>query len=410
MSFDHHSPEFAARWPDIFRELRGSCPVSHSPEHGGFHVLTRYADVQRAARDWKDFSTENDLDGTGKGGRGIQIPANAVRMGMLEMDPPENLDYRRLLLEAFAPAAVTAYEPRLRELVTWCVDQVIEDGACDIVDSLANPVPALVTLDYVGIPLDRAARYGEILHRSVYTLRDTPAFAEVMVGIQWMLGDLAAVVAARRAEPGQDVISHLQRSTINGEPVTDAAVTETLFMILNGGVDTTTGSIAHMLSWLSGHPDDRTRLATDPTAIPAAIEEFLRFTPPALASGRNVVADVELSGTKLVPGDRVLLAWASANRDEEKFPDAETLRLDRAPNPHLSFGHGAHKCIGAALARAELRIVLEQTLRRMPDLAIDSSEAVPYADLGVVNAFSAMPATFTPGAREGSRAPGELPV
>lgn len=142
MRFAHHSPEFVDDWPEVLATLRQECPVLHSAEHGGFHVVSRYNDVARAGKDWRTFSTENDLDGTGRGGRGIQIPPNQVRMGMLEMDPPATLDYRRLLTALFSTTAVARYEARLRELVTWCVDRVIEAGSCDVVADLANPVPA----------------------------------------------------------------------------------------------------------------------------------------------------------------------------------------------------------------------------------------------------------------------------
>lgn len=403
MEFDHHSPGFADTWREVFASLRRECPVLRSGEHGGFHVLSRYDDVARAGKNWRSFSTENDLDGTGRGGRGIQIPPNEVRMGMLEMDPPANLDYRRLLTALFSTTAVARYEPRLRELVTWCVDRVIEAGSCDVVADLANPVPAMVTLDYLGIPVDRGLRYGDILHRSVCTLRGTEAFAEVMVELQWLVGDLHALVVERRTEPARpDVIGHLMTSEINGRALTDAELAELLFMLLNGGVDTTTGAISHMLRWLSEHPAQRAELVADPAKLPAAIEEWLRLLPPALGVGRNVVEECELSGVRLRPGDRVYLAWASANRDEDRFDRAEECVLDRAPNPHLTFGYGAHRCIGAPLAREELRLVLEEVLRRMPDLEVDGEGAQLYTDIGIVNAYSHMPARFTPGAREGN--------
>ncbi len=402
MDFDHHSPDFARTWPAEFARLRRECPVLHSHHHGGYHVVSRYADVARAGKEWQTFSTENDLEGTGRGGRGIQIPPNQVRMGMLEMDPPANLEYRRLLTSLFSTTAVRQYEPRMAELITWCVDRFIERGSCDVVTDLANPVPAMVTLHYLGIPVEKGLRYGEILHRSVCTLRGSDAFSAVLGDLQWLVGDLHSLVESRRgAEPREDVIGHLLTSQINGAPLTDDEIAELLFMLLNGGVDTTTGAISHILLWLSEHPADRDRVAADPELLPAAIEEWLRLLPPALGVGRNVVTECTLSGVRLVPGDRVYLAWASANRDEEKFDRAEECVLDRDPNPHLTFGYGAHKCIGAPLARAELRLVLEQVLRRLPDLRIDAETAQPYADVGVVNAYAQMPATFTPGVPEG---------
>lgn len=261
----------------------------------------------------------------------------------------------------------------------------------------------MVTLDYLGIPVDRGLRYGDILHRSVCTLRGSEAFTDVLGELQWLVGDLHALVVERRADAHrEDVIGHLLTSEINGVPLSDAEIAELLYMLLNGGVDTTTGAISHMLLWLSEHPGQRAELAADPAKLPAAIEEWLRLFPPALGVGRNVVEECELSGIRLRPGDRVYLAWASANRDEERFERADECVLDRAPNPHLSFGYGAHRCIGAPLARAELRLVLEQVLRRMPDLTIDRAGTRAYADIGIVNAFSHMPATFTPGMREGS--------
>ncbi len=398
--FDHHSEDFAARWPQIYAELRASCPVAHTPAHGGYHVVTRYADVKRVMSDPETFACGRDLTFDGADGPittgGVTIPINPVRMGMMETDPPLSQEYRRPLANLFTAKAVAAYEPRMAEIVTWVVDRVIERGHLDFVDDLANPLPALVSLDYFGLPLEKWDEYATALHRAAY--REKGSARAVLA----LVHDVRAVVAERKAAGprGGDVLDRLLTAEVNGAPLPDEDVVNQVFMLLNGGIDTSTALIASMFLHLAQHPDDRTALAADPSRIPAAVDEMLRYFTPGPGVARTVTRPVELGGVSLRPGDRLLLALGSANHDEEVFDDPESVRLDRDnAGKHLAFGHGLHRCLGAFLAPAEMRLLLEAVLRRLPDYEIDVSAVVHYPTIPLINGWIAMPATFPPGPR-----------
>ena len=405
--FDHHSEDFARDWRARYADLRERCPVAHSDAHGGFSVVTRYADVKRVLLDPAGFACGRELDfGEGPTG-GVTVPVNAVRMGMMEMDPPVSSAYRRLLAAPFSAKAVREYRPRLGEIVSWVVDRVVGSGRIDFVDDLSNPLPALVSLDYFGLPLDRWELYATALHKAAYREKGSGrAVAEV-------LADLHGVVQRRRATAGErgDIVDRLLTAEIDGAPMPDETVTEMLFMLLNGGIDTSTALIAGMFLHLGRHPADRAALSADPGLIPAAVDEMLRLLTPGTGVARTVTEPVELGGVALSPGDRVLLALGSANNDPDEFPEPDDARFDRANGGrHLAFGTGVHRCLGAFLAPAEMAVLLQEVLTRMPDYEIDLGGVVRYPTIPLVNGYVSMPATFTPGERVLSGFDERLPV
>ncbi len=271
---------------------------------------------------------------------------------------------------------------------------MIENGRLDFVDDLANPLPAMVSLDYFGLPLDKWESYASALHQAAY--REKGSARAVMVLVE----DVREIVAARRATVGErgDVVDRLLTAEVNGAPLSEEEVVNQVFMLLNGGIDTSTALIAGMFLHLGQHPDQRAALAADPTRIPNAVDEMLRYFTPGPGVARTVTAPVELGGAKLKPGDRILLALGSANHDEDVFEDSATVRLDRDnAGKHLAFGHGLHRCLGAFLAPAEMRLLLEEVLRRMPDYEMDHEAVVRYPTIPLINGWIAMPATFTPG-------------
>jgi len=401
--FDHHTEHFAEHWRETYAELRGSCPVAHSDRHGGFHVVTRYADVRRVLHEPATFACGRELEFAHAPGRrtgGVTVPINPVRMGMMELDPPESQAYRRLVAPYFSPKAIKEYQPRLAEIVTWLVDRVIRTGRIDFVDDLSNPLPALVSLDYFGLPLERWADYASALHKAAYREKGSArAVAELLADLGATLAGLRATLAERRAEGAPDtVVDRLLGAEVDGAPLPDEIVTEMVFMLLNGGIDTSTALIASMFGHLGAHPARRAELAADPTLVPTAVDEMLRYFTPGTGVARTVTAPVELGGVALRPGDRVLLALGSANNDPEMFPDPDDVRLDRDNNSkHLAFGSGIHRCLGAFLAPAEMTVLLREVLRRMPDYAVDESKVARYPTIPLVNGYLAMPASFTPG-------------
>lgn len=398
--FDHHSEHFAEHWRETYGELRQKCPVAHSDLHGGFYVVTKYDDVKRVMSDPETFACRRDLPFEGQGSGGVTVPVNPVRMGFMEMDPPQQPLYRRLLAARFTTKAIKAYQPRMAEIVTWTVDRVIESGRIDFVDDLANPLPALVSLDYFGMPLEKWGEYAVALHQAAY--REKGSVRKVMA----LVDDVQQIVTERRAslvpKPAdeQDIVERLLTAEVDGAPLDDEMIVNLIFMLLNGGIDTSTALIASMFNWLGENPDRRAELAADPSKIPAAVDEMLRYFTPGTGVARTVTTPTELSGKQLAPGDRVLLALGAANFDEDVFPDAREPRIDRENSAkHLSFGFGIHRCLGAFLAPAEMATLLEEVLRRMPDYRIDVDAVVPYPSIPLVNGYIAMPATFTPGER-----------
>ena len=399
--FDHHSEDFARNWREQYRQLRAECPVAQSDHHGGFSVVSRYDDVLAVLRDAKSASSGRVIpDGRPDPKRGVTIPPNPFRMGIMEMDPPECVQYRRILNPWFSRQAVDGLVPRITETVTWCIDRFIELGSCDIVDDLANPLPSLVTLDLLGIPLDRWSRYARVMHEAVYRTKGSAG------EIRWMLGDVTTVVA-QGGQPG-GLIEHLRAVELDGSALPEPLIVELVFMILNGGTDTSTALIAHLLLHLDRHRADRERLIAEPSLIRLAVQELIRYYAPVTGVARTVTAPITLSGVELEPGARLLLALGSANGDERRFPDEQVV-IDRDPNPHVSFGSGLHRCLGAELASTEMEVLLAEVLTRCADYEIDQARVAGYTSIPLVNGFSSMPATFTPGRRRLDSA-GEYPV
>jgi cytochrome P450 len=395
--FDHHTEEFAQHWREMYSGMRSQCPVAHTDRHGGFYVLTRYEDARQVLTDPETFVSGRDLTfGDRVVSGGATVPTNPVRMGMMEMDPPVSQSYRKVLTPWLSRKAIDAYRPRMQQIVSWTLDRVIESGAIDFVDDIANPLPAMVSLDYFGFSLDKWEEYATVLHKAVY--REKGSMRKLVV----LVDDVREMVAARRATAGSkgDLIDGLLTAEVDGAPMNDDMVTELLFMLLNGGIDTSTALIAHMFLYLYEHPEERAALAADPSRIPAAIDEMLRYFTPGPGVARTVTKPVEIRGQRMEPGDRVWLAIGSTNLDPDVFDSPDEVRLDR-PNSgkHLSFGFGVHRCLGSFLAPMELTVLLTEALRRMPDYVINTEGCKQYPTIPLVNGFISMPATFTPGPR-----------
>ena len=211
-----------------------------------------------------------------------------------------------------------------------------------------------------------------------------------------MFDAMTRAVAERRADPTDDILSEIVETEVDGYKPTEEEIVKLLFVVISGGVDTTTALLSNALEFLDRNVDIRQRLIDDPALLPDATEEFLRHFTPVQNVARTVARDVEIDDERLCPGDRVLMSFASANFDEAEFPDADSFVIDRSPNRHLAFGMGKHRCIGAALARNEFQAMLQEVLTRIPDYKIDRSGAVQYPSKGIVNGWIHLPATFTP--------------
>jgi cytochrome P450 len=404
-AFDHHSAAHAANPVEAYREIREGPGVVRSHCHGGFVALTRYEDVVAAARDHERFSNLFEFPcGEGFGG-GTTLPHNptAPRMSFSEMDPPDWNPIRRALNPWFSVEAAQRFTDEIRSITTEFIDRFIEKGQCDLVLELCSPVPAVVTLSYIGLPTDQWERYAVPIHTSVYTPRDptNPDFAKLIDQFVWIHDQIRETIAERKVSPKDgDLISELVRDTGAGPLMDDELAFETVYVLLAAGVDTTTSLLSAALFHLAGHDKDRRRLIDEPELLPLAREEFLRFYSTAQATARTATTEVEICGERLARGDRVLLAWSSANRDGLYFDRPDEFILDRKSNRHVAFAHGIHRCLGAPLARQEFDVVMSEVLRRLPDYQIEVADAPTYPDLGLMFGFQTLPAKFSPGTIE----------
>jgi cytochrome P450 len=390
--FDHHSPEFAADpWPTL-ADLRRRCPVARSDVYDGFWVLTRYDDIRRVALDDETFSSaETILVPPKKNAQQKSIP--------IEMDPPEFLEYRRLMHPMFSPAATDRLEPVIETFVHRRIDEFIEHGETDLVHDFANPVPAMVTLHKLGMPVEDWPRFSEPMHKTVFLRQDNPARSGVLEELAWIAQTIRDTIAERRAVPRDDMITYLTRGEIFGEPVSDHGVEEMVMLTLQGGLDTTGSAISSALIHLDRDRQARQRLIDEPDLLPTAVEEFLRYESPQFALARTAKRDVTIGDREISAGDRILLVWASGNRDESVFERPDEVVLDRFPNRHMAFGLGAHRCLGSNFARRQILLALRAVLRRLPDYTIDRDRLVKAETIGVTYGTFALPARFTAGRR-----------
>ena len=326
------------------------------------------------------------------------IPATDRPHVPIETDPPELQKYRRILNPMFSPAAAARWRPAIERWTALCIDVAVERGELDLVNDLSNPVPGLFTCELLGLPLEDWDRYAGPFHRAIYT-PPTADRSELFTEMIWIMESLAELVARRRREPQDDMISTLTQAEIDGQPIPDEVVVNICDLVMAGGFDTTTAATSSALWYLHHNHADRQRLIDDPALLPVAVEEWLRYYAPTQALARTVTEDTELGGQRLSTGDRVLVSWASANHDDAEFENPDAIVIDRLPNPHTSFGVGAHRCLGMHFARAEIVAMVAAVLDRMPDYEVIEDRAEQYTTIGIVNGWITMPTRFTPGTR-----------
>jgi len=267
------------------------------------------------------------------------------------------------------------------------------------VHDLADPLPALTILHMLGLPTELWRAFSEPLHSTVFLRQDNPLRANHTEGLRWIRSYLVEQIADRRANPRDDVITSLTRASVDGRPLDDAEVLEMVTLTIQGGFDTTGSAISSAILQLDNDRAARERLIADPDKIPVAVEEFLRYEAPQVALARMATRDVEVGGQRINAGEHVLLVWASGNRDEEMFEHPDRLELDRFPNRHMTFGLGAHRCLGSTLARKEIMVALRQVLERLPDYEVDRSRVVRAETIGVTYGCFALGVSFAPGPR-----------
>jgi cytochrome P450 len=372
-------PRSGETWRDVwamYAALREHDPVHHVDHGDGrdYWVLSRFADVFAAARDTATFSSAEGLTfGYGERER-IGLTAAAP---LVMLDPPDHTAFRRLVARGFTPRQVADIEPEVRAFVVDRVERLRATAPGDdrdVVAELFKPLPSMVVAHYLGVPRADRDRFDGWTEAIVAATADgDPLAAGDAVGE--LLDYFTALIAQRRAAPGDDTISQLVAAAGAGADHADLlSVLGFAFTMVTGGNDTTTGLLGGAAELLTERPDQRARLIADPGRIPVAVDELLRLTCPVQGLARTTTVDVEVGDVTIPAGRKVLLLYGSANRDADEFgPDAERLDVDRRPRRILTFGSGAHHCLGAAAARLQARVVVEELLTRCPDFVVDAA-------------------------------------
>jgi cytochrome P450 len=393
-AFNHYAHKSLAESTSAWRDLRQQCPVAWTEANGGHWVVTRYEEVTIAFKDWETFSSaRTDPDYSS-----ISIDTKIPPLYPEELDPPEWFPLRRILSELLSPAAVKNLASRIEHWVTYYIDRIIETGTCEMSEDLACPIPAAVTLELLGFPQSDWPRISNAFHGAAYE-EGTPESARAHQDMFWVAARVGEELAERRRAPRDDAMSDIVSRQIDGKQISMSDAQNLVFLTVGGGVDTTTALTSAAFVHLSAHPADRALLAEDLGRLDTATEEFLRVYPPARTHARIATRDVDLCGSHVAEGDRVLLSEVSACHDDRAFEDADQFMIDRFPNRHVAFGLGIHRCPGSHLARAQFKEIIRQVLERMPDYAVAESAIVEYPNWGVIGGWAKIPAVFTPGHR-----------
>ena len=381
------------RHHEMFRALRAEDPVhwTTEPGGGGFWSITRHADLVTVNRDAHVFSSAE---------KGISIPditpdGAVVREMMLYMDPPRHTRYRLLVNKGFTPRMIGLLEGHLTAKATAIVDNVVGLGSCDFVNDIAAELPLQAIAELMGVPQEDRRKLFEWSNRMIGA--DDPEFQKDSQGME-AANDAATelflyaqgLAELRRADPRDDIISKLLASEIDGDRLSELEFEMFFLLLAVAGNETTRNATAHGMKALLDHPVQFDKLKANPELIPTAVEEIVRWATPVLHFRRTALEDYELGGKVIKAGDKVVMWHISANRDESVFDEPYRFDVERSPNEHIAFGGGGpHFCLGANLARMELRLIFDELVRRLPDLELDGE--VEYLRSNFIGGIKHMP-------------------
>jgi len=369
-----------------FAWMRREAPAYYD-EANDIWGISRYEDVRAIGQDPKSFSS------AGGSRPGIALPY------MIDMDAPEHRRRRRLVNAVFTPEAVRAREERIASVCDGIIDAVCRSGECDLVSDIAVPLPLVMIADMLGFPSDD---WGRLLDWSDTMLKsqgsDEPDSLEKATNafVEWDAYVRGHIEDRRRTGTTDDLLGMLTSGAGDGEPLDESSLVHEGLLILIGGDETTRHVISGGMEALLRRPDQFAALGEDRTLLKGAVEEMLRWVSPIKNMNRTATDDIELHGRTIRKGDRVLLLYPSANRDESVFEDPESFDVRRDPNDHVAFGFGAHLCLGQRLARAELVTMVDKILDRLPDLALAPGAQTPLRVSNFIVGHESLPVTFTP--------------
>ncbi|HVG98911.1 MAG TPA: cytochrome P450 [Chloroflexota bacterium] len=384
-----------------YRAMRAAGPVRYRPEHDSWHAFG-YADVQRVLSEHATFSSQASLGGPptgGPGGPGGREGRTPLQASLIGTDPPRHRQLRALVSQAFTPRAIANLAPRIEAVVGELLDRVAESGRMDVIEDLAYPLPVIVIAQLLGIPPEERDRFkawsDAVVTGASAGVGAAPAVTAGQAHAE-MAGYFGGLIARRRAQPEDDLISGLIAARIDGEGLSTAELLGFCVLLLIAGNETTTNLIGNAVLCFDESPPALAAVRADPALLPGALEEVLRFRSPVQSMFRTVARDATLGGQELRAGQRVLAWIGSANRDGEVFRDPDRFDPQRTPNRHIAFGSGVHFCLGAPLARLEARIALTALLARTSGLRRAGDGPLPVVESGIVYGVRHLPVVFDP--------------
>jgi cytochrome P450 len=386
---------------EAFRKLRERAPVAWHPykDGTGFLALTCYDEILAVSHDSATWSSE--MDGVHFDVPGPDDLADIRGIMMLTMDPPRHTALRQLVNKGFTPRRVAKLNEHIADMARDLVDRVVESGECDFVNDVAGALPSYVIAEMLGIPLEDGYRLYELteIMNSGVAGEYSPRAADAAIKMFAYATELAA---RKRAHPGDDIATSLVCAEVDGQRLTDMEFNFFFLLLIVAGGDTTRNLVAGGMCALIEHPEERAKLEADPSLLPTAIEEMLRYVSPGIVFVRTATKDTELRGVRVKKGDRAAMFYPSANRDETRFADPDRFDITRTPNPHVAFGGGGtHFCLGANLARVEAAAIVSEVLSRMKDLEL--AGPVERTPSTLINGIHSMPVQFTPARPVGAR-------
>jgi cytochrome P450 len=379
-TYDHQAVSGMASPFELIAQGRAACPVAHTTAHDGYWVLFRYDDVVAAAKDSERFSSSS----------GVTIPHHSfpIELPPIECDPPRQREFRAPLTPYFAPKAIKLIEPSVRQSVRELMSAFIEEGKADLAEQLTMRLPAMAITQLLNIPDEDRARFTDWTVRLIRDPEDLDAVGDAMEYFGHIYDD-------RQANPQDDIPTFMLGIQVEGQTISEEEYLCMLNVLVMAGLDTTANAAANILELLDLQPEIRALLIENPSQIADSIDELLRYVTPLPALARTTTEDVQINGTHIPAGDRVLLNWIAANHDPEVFADPETVNLERGRRvSHVAFGAGAHRCLGAHLARLELIVLLEEILHHVGDYQLDRDRVNRFP--GLTRGIASLPVTFTP--------------
>jgi cytochrome P450 len=363
--YNLHDEEGTAQ-EDIYRlyaNMREHCPVSYSDQNDGHYTVADYQNIRTGLQDWQTFSSA----------KGIMTPRFNAQLTLIEMDPPDAKFWRNLIQRDLTEKAVQKYEQSIREDVDLLIDGFIDKGSCDLVKDLAEQLPVLVVGTVIGAR-NRGPELRALTLETTASQADPDRIAELAAEFHKIISE---EIGLRMENPRDDFLTRLGHTEVDGKPLPFTELLYFIQVLLLAGNTTTVSALSALMKHALGDPELCATLMADETKLDAAIDESLRITPPLLHFARTTTREVAV-GDQTIPADTsVVYVYASGNMDPDEFPNPEEFRLDRPANRHLSFGYGIHRCVGAHLAKLEIRIAMQQIFRRLPNVKSD----LPISDI-----------------------------